>query len=407
MHGETIISAYNPYTNKEGKITAGCKPYNTTLADEIDNIINGKHLDIINQLREITDHQEKRAFKAANLPCFTVSVITNEWRNTQNIVNHTGLLCIDIDKEGNNHIEDFGKLRDEFFNNTKSIVAAFISSSGNGLALIIKMIPSQHNDIFNCISYELNKKGIKIDVQCKDLVRLRFTSYDKDAKIRDCEKCETMLLTTDYINNKHDECKLVYKPTNDVNDRRSFNNAIQSANEWGKFIDGQKHYHLIRVAAYCNIIGMDKENCINFVINHYSKLSDIPISALIEPIEFIYKSYKTQHATKLPPKLIYKIKHLKWLLKYIHKDLLKDYIHRLGEPTFIGESKIIIQVDSFLLAFFMYIINPTQSYTINYSSNYIPKEDIQALIPTSAYLDTCNGSRVWCDKTFNIPLNLL
>lgn len=400
------ISSYKPYTNKDSKVTAGLIPYDSTLEDEINHIKNGTHKDLIDKLYSIEDKQERRLFKASNLPCFTVSVVCKDWRNSDNIVNHTGLLCIDIDKEKNKHINDWGELRDAFFNNSKSVVAAFISASKEGLAVIIKIMESYHIDVFNSIMIELEKQGLIIDIQCKDKVRLRFTSYDSDAKIRPYEEAEYMLPTEEYLNNCKKESSIKYLPTSNINSINSYKNAMDYACTWGEYSDGQKHYHLIRVASYCNRIGMDIEHCKNFTRKYYGDIILLKDSALIEPIEYIYKCYKSQFATVMPPKPKYTAKQLRWLLNYIDKQLLKKHIINFGKDTFAGTDKFIYNVDSKLLAFFMHILAPEYTWTINNIGQHYSVEEIKDLIPINSYLDSVNDSRVWCCKTYKIPLDL-
>lgn len=395
------INAYLPYTNKEGKCTAGCIPYNSTLEDEIEQIKDGTHLEVITKLRAITDQEYKRTFKAAQLPCFTVSSICKDWRKTENIVSHTGLLCIDIDGHNNPHIDDWGKLRDDLFNNGKSIVAAFISASGNGLAVIFKILPAHHMQVFNTIMHELAYLNIVIDVQCKDYVRVRFSSYDPDAKIRPYEETELALPNDKY---QDEEPKIQFKPSNNVNSIRTFKHAIENANEWGKFQDGYKHHYLLRVAAYCNLIGMKEDICKSFVINEFANKTHITQSDLIKPVTLVYRSYKTQHATKQLPKPEYSFKILKWLLKYVKKELLKQYIDDYGKETYTGTDGT-YTVDSRLLAFFMHIAAPNYTWTILDTPNRFTIQEIKDIIKTDCLLDSCNGQRVWVDKDYSFPLN--
>lgn len=400
------ISSYYPYTNKDGKITAGLIPYDSTLEQEINHIKNGTHKELIEKLYSIEDKQERRLFKASHLPCFTVSVVCKDWRNSDNIVNHTGLICIDIDKEKNKHIKDWGELRDAFFSNSKSVVAAFISASKEGLAIVVKIMEYYHSDVFNSIMVELEKNGLIIDIQCKDKVRLRFTSYDPDAKIRPYEDAEYMIPSEEYLNNVKKQSSIKYFPTSNINGISSFKNAMNYANSWGEYTEGQKHYHLIRVASYCNRIGMELDLCKNFTRKYYGDKIPLKDSALIEPIEYIYKCYKSQYATKIPPKPEYTIKQLKWLLNYINKQLLKSKIIQYGNDTFVGTEKQIYNVNSKLLAFFMHILAPEYTWTTKNIGEHYSVEEIKDLIPENAYLDSVNDSRVWCCKTYKIPLDL-
>lgn len=393
------ISAYHPYTNKEGKTTAGCLPYDSTLEQEIDAIQTGKHLDVINELRHIEDHEQRRTFKAAKLPCFTVSSICKDWRKTENITAHTGLICIDIDAHNNQHITDWPKLRDDIFINGKSVVACFISASGKGLAVIFKILPAHHFQVFNTIAHELATINITIDVQCKDLVRVRFSSYDPDARIR--HDAELALPNDKYQDN---EPKIQYKPSRNVNSIRTFGHAIDNADQWGKFEDGYKHHYLLRIAAYCNLVGMDESTCKGFIIDTFAQRTHINNTDLVKPITLVYRSYKAQHATKQLPAPLYTFKVIKWLLRYISKDLLKQHIDKYGQDTYTGIDGT-YTVDSKLLAFFMHILAPNYGWTILDTPNKFLIEQIKDAIKPDCLLDSCNGQRIWIDKQYSFPSN--
>ena len=396
------ISAYRPYTNKEGKTTAGCIPYDSTLESEIKDIQSAKHKTLIETLRNITDDDEKRTFKATNLPCFTVSAICKDWRNSENIVNHTGLICIDIDKHNNEHVEDWAELRDKLFDNGKSIVAAFISASGHGLAIIFKVLPNHHLQVFNTIVGELNLLGIKVDIQCKDVVRVRYSSVDEGARLRDYQSVE-YALPSEKFNQVH-EPKIEYKHSKNVNSIKTFNHAIENANKWGEFTDGYKHHYLLRVAAYCNLVGMDEDLCKGFVIDTFASSTSIAHKDLIKPISLTYRAYKSQFSTQEIPPPLYTFKQIKWLLTYVKKDLLKSKIEDFGRDTYEGQ-KDIFTVESKLLCFFMHLIAPDYTWTTRETKKTYPTQKIKQIIPENAILDSCNGTRIWVSKVNLYPLN--
>ena len=97
-------------------------------------------------------------------------------RSSKNITEHSGLICMDVDK-----IESPSKKVDEM-RFDPHIVVAFVSPSGNGLKAIFA-IPSdvkKHQDAFESAKRYLSTYGLKADESGKDVSRLCFLSHDKE-----------------------------------------------------------------------------------------------------------------------------------------------------------------------------------------------------------------------------------
>jgi hypothetical protein len=400
-----IISNYKPYTNKDGILHPGCIPFNTTFETEMQNIKDGIYKDLISQCRNILDHKERNNYKAKYLPSLTISAVCKDWRKEANVINHTGLICFDIDKDHNKNVEDWGKLRDQIFKSEK-VVCCFLSASGQGLAFILKIIPSQHKDVFYSIEQEFkNLLNIIVDKSGKDIVRLRFVSYDADLKIKeDIDAVPLTLPNEDYLRNKERKTMIIQYSSR-VDSFQTFNHAVNYATSKIDFADGSKHWHLVHVAGYCNSVGMSKDFCINSAINFYSDKTSVSDNEISKPIENVYKSYRSQFATLQLPKAPYTFKQLKWMLGIIDKNLLKKYIHQFGKDAYIGDRPYSIMVHSKLLAFIMWIIAPEYTWTINDADEIYTNEDCKKTIPENCYLDSCNDSRVWCNKLTKHPIN--
>ena len=100
----------------------------------------------------------------------------------------------------------------------------------------------------------------------------------------------------------------------------------------------------------------------------------------------------------------YSFKVLKWLLKYVKKDLLKLHIDNYGQETYFGEDGT-YSVDNKLLAFFMHLVAPNYTWTILDSPNKYTKEQIKDIIEPNCLLDSCNGQRIWVNKDYSFPSN--
>ena len=140
-----------------------------TFEDEEDEIENYRK---INNLKEKSNRKK-------NLIAFTPSGIFKGWRSKNNLTQHSGFICIDVDEKGNEHIENFDLLKDEF---KKILNVAFCahSVSGKGYFLLIPIENVEKHEKYFFTLYEAFKKlGIEIDKACKDVCRLRILSFDK------------------------------------------------------------------------------------------------------------------------------------------------------------------------------------------------------------------------------------
>lgn len=193
------VSRFDPFQDKEGKWKPGVVAAPDELYKQLFHFKEGYYAQSITTLRELPNKKDRDKFKQEKLPAFTFSALIDQYRDSKNIKQHSGVLVIDIDKEGflpylktrqqenpdytiANFRDEISVASEEGFSN---ILAAALSASGEGIFLIFLIDPTRHLESFEAINWELqNNYGIKIDQSCKDVVRLRFCTYDKQAVIR-------------------------------------------------------------------------------------------------------------------------------------------------------------------------------------------------------------------------------
>ena len=130
-------------------------------------------------LREISDAQQARRFKASNFDYCCFSGIFSK-RNDNALIRHSGLMCIDFD-----HLsapDDLFRrlLLDEYFDTQ----LLFRSPSGDGLKWIIPidLAESSHGDYFQAVAaYILQRYSVQIDKSGRDVSRACFLPYDPNA----------------------------------------------------------------------------------------------------------------------------------------------------------------------------------------------------------------------------------
>src|SRR6478736_4566559 len=131
-----MIPSISLFQNAKATSSSKSIPYDIFL----DSIRDGKWQDIVLPLRAITD-KEQRTEAKKKVPAVTIAGIFKA-RNDQSIETHSGLVAIDIDE-----VEDTHQLK-KILSADKYVAAAFVSISGRGLCLIIKINPAKHKEAF-------------------------------------------------------------------------------------------------------------------------------------------------------------------------------------------------------------------------------------------------------------------
>jgi len=185
------ISFYYGVTDKTGIII--------DIAIIFNDIKSEKNNDQIMPIRRAETKQERTKLKLG-LPGFTISGTFNGARTDDNIISHSGLIQIDID-------DDLTaiKNKDKIFND-KFTYCGFISPSGTGLKLIVKIPPdiAKHKEYFNAVCNHYDSTyNKKTDRSISNISRLCFISSDPELYLN-----ENSEVFTEY---KKPEGKIVIK----------------------------------------------------------------------------------------------------------------------------------------------------------------------------------------------------
>lgn len=160
------ISVYRGVRDTSGHIS--------TLYDFLNNV----EYEVINELRATADQTRRKQIKLS-LPQATISGVFSPKRSAENLMQHSGLICVDIDRKDNLHIGNFNTLIEDTLSKIEEVAFAARSVSGNGYFLIIPLkYPDMHTAQFKMLVYKFDDIGINIDHACGDVCRLRCQSYD-------------------------------------------------------------------------------------------------------------------------------------------------------------------------------------------------------------------------------------
>lgn len=220
------------------------------------------------------------------LPAFTPCATFNTIRQSQHIQDYNKIVPLDLDKIFVN-IEESSPLV-ELVNNNRYTYASFISPSGNGLKIFVK-IDSQiefHEDAFKQVAeYYQNLLGIEVDKTGKDITRLCYISSDERAYLN--EKSEVFNITG------HTEeaaastqCAKVVVP---IVGKTQFEKLVDLTLRVQQFTEGNRNNFINLLANNCNRWGLSQSEAIANILHSeycYERKEVIPT---------ILSAYKNSH----------------------------------------------------------------------------------------------------------------
>ena len=223
-----------------------------------------KYTNQIQELRSLEDKAKRDKIKSS-LPAITVSGTFHPTRKEENLVQHSGLICIDIDWKGNEHVANFSSLKEQLFH-IENVAYAGLSASGKGFFLIIPIAyPKRHKKQFAAIHRDFSSLGLAIDTAPKNVASLRGYSWDADAlfrhqakpyrkwwKVETVEKKKLRKLDSPSFNSGMDTKDRVERLIQHIVDNRIditereedwFRLACAFANEFGE--EGRGYFHAV------------------------------------------------------------------------------------------------------------------------------------------------------------------
>lgn len=143
----------------------------------------------VEQVRNETDAEKRRALKR-ELPCFTPSGLFSH-NGAENLVRHSGFVCVDIDAKDNMGVRYFSNLK-KGIAGVPYVAYCGYSVGGRGFFCLIPIADSaKHSDYYRSLVLDFEKCGITVDRACSNVCSKRFVSYDPepylnpDAKVYD------------------------------------------------------------------------------------------------------------------------------------------------------------------------------------------------------------------------------
>ena len=139
-----------------------------------------KYKEQIEHIRSIEDEDVQKSLKK-QLPLATISGTFAPTRKADNLVAHSSLLCVDIDKKDNVGVTWF----DEWHHIPQILYAAHSVRGEGWFAIFHIAYPEKHRAHFEALQRDFANSGLIIDKSCKDVSRMRTISYDPDPYVNE------------------------------------------------------------------------------------------------------------------------------------------------------------------------------------------------------------------------------
>ncbi len=262
-------------------------PMHVDIDEVLKRIKEGKVKDLIHRIRKERDKAKRQELKK-QLPSICFSGTFRE-RSANKIITHSGFICLDFDNFPDNevltdYVDQFKK--DQF------TYSCFISPSGNGIKVIVK-IPnekSDHKRYFKALEDYYDCEYF--DKNCSDVSRVCFISYDPNIYVN---KESVVFIKKDDIEE--------HKYASASKDKIPLKNEtaiIQRLEKWWNkkysFTEGNRNDSLFVLACAFSEYGIAKYSCESYFTKFQRE--DFKTGEINQTIESAYKKTVTSFNSK-------------------------------------------------------------------------------------------------------------
>jgi len=255
-------------------------PFFRPLDSILTRIRDGASKDLVKKIRNEKRKPERQEMKKL-LPAICFSGTFNK-RNDSSIIDHSGIICLDFD--GYEKQKDL--LSDkESLSKDKYVYSVFISPSGNGLKVLVKIPadPENHINYFNSLQHHFNSPYF--DKSTKNISRVCYESYDPLIYVNENSFLWDKIEEAEY----NEVIKYRDAPTIPITDE---NKIVEILVKWWTkkypMIEGQRNQNAFVLAMAFNDFGVNK-SLAGYVLNQYAT-QDFSVSEIGRTIESAYQN---------------------------------------------------------------------------------------------------------------------
>ena len=246
----------------------------------LERIKNGSSKELVKEIRTTSGKTERNELKK-NLPAICFSGKFNK-RNDSSLIEHSGLICLDFD--GYAKMKDVLQDKENLCKN-KYVFSVFISPSGDGLKVLVKIPADAENHVnyFNSLEKYFNSE--RFDKTSKNLSRVCYESYDPLIHINENSSIWDKIEETEYV----EVSKFRDKPTIPITDE---NKIVEILTKWWlkkyPMNEGERNQNAYILAMALNDFGVNKALAL-YILSQYAS-STFPTSEIQTTIDSAYRN---------------------------------------------------------------------------------------------------------------------
>ena len=241
-----------------------------TISTILEEIKTGKYRPGIIYLRKSLAENKTEAYNKAkkSLPAFTPSGKFVGGRKLEFLAKYSSCIILDIDKLSAADLQNAKHLA----NQSEFTFASFISPSGNGLKILVKINSDKanHKEAFLLVQahYESILK-LEIDKSGKDLTRLCFYSYDENLYYNENAKIFSVTEQEEETKaNIEREFKRT-EPTIVINSDAIYNHCVNFTEKKVQFVNGSRNVFVHQLACNLNRKGVLLQEALGYILTDF------------------------------------------------------------------------------------------------------------------------------------------
>ena len=246
----------------------------------LERIKNGDTKELVKKIRLEKRKPERNEIKK-ELPAICFSGSFNK-RADNALIAHSGVICLDFD----GYAKTKELLQDkEMLSKNKYVFSVFISPSGNGLKVLVKVPadPENHTNYFNSLEKYFNSPYF--DKTSKNLSRVCYESYDPLIHVNENSSMWDIIEEAEY----NEVSKARDQPTIPITDE---NKIVDILVKWWTrkypMSEGQRNHNAYILAMAFNDFGVNK-SLASYVLNQYA-CTDFSLKEIAITIDSAYKN---------------------------------------------------------------------------------------------------------------------
>lgn len=255
-------------------------PFHVEINLILDRIREGKSKELVTKIRREKNKSERNELKK-KLPSICFSGKFSK-RADNSLLEHSGIICLDFDgyQKQKDMIQDKERMMKD-----KHTFCVFISPSGNGLKVLVKIPNDAENHVKYFQSLEKYYNSKYFDTTTKNISRVCYESYDPLIYVNDKSSIWDKIEEPEYrevIANRD-------QPTIPITDE---NKIVDILVKWWQkkypMIEGQRNQNVYILAMAFNDYGINK-NLAQYICNQYQS-SDFSLQEIQQTIDSAYQN---------------------------------------------------------------------------------------------------------------------